>query len=458
MAGAIVHVRRGIARTSQWGCRKRLMMELNPSIGVQDSRALTISTIHGLPTSHYKTLNMAQGAFASDDSTGSVSLHARREAPTANEALAFTKEMSTQREQLQFLAVKSGHPLPSTGSPLTPLPLSSPSLQYSTLERCKLRKRSDSFSTLRFGCLAKSTEEGGHSMLRSFSGQKNSFGNTAILSSAQPASANGATWHSREATDGVRESARGGSIDPREVAKFSSLADAWWDERGPHRGLHEMNPTRVSFIRSAFCRHFGRDSDSAKPLEGLRLLDVGCGGGLLCEPLARLGAQVTGVDATEKNIRVAALHASRDPQTSSIEYLCVTAEQLVETGQTYDAVLSLEVIEHVATPVEFMQSLGDLCRPGGALVLSTINRTMRSYALAIGAAEYLLRMLPVGTHNWSRFVTPQEMALLMRHNAHAPVTEAAGMVYNPLTRAWSLADDMGVNYIVFGEKPENISD
>lgn len=241
------------------------------------------------------------------------------------------------------------------------------------------------------------------------------------------------------------------SLKDSELAKFSAIADTWWDSEGPFKPLHRMNPTRLAFIRSTLCRHFGKDPSSARPFEGLKVVDVGCGGGILSEPLARMGASVTGVDAVDKNIKIASIHADLDPVTSTIEYCCTTAEKLVEEQRKFDAVISLEVIEHVADPAEFCKSLAALTIPEGAIVISTINRSMRAYATAIVAAEYLLRWLPKGTHQWSSFLTPEELALILQRSSIS-VKEMAGFVYNPLTGRWSLSDDVGVNFIAFGTK------
>ncbi|KAG2609455.1 ubiquinone biosynthesis O-methyltransferase, mitochondrial-like [Panicum virgatum] len=241
------------------------------------------------------------------------------------------------------------------------------------------------------------------------------------------------------------------SLNPAEVAKFAAIAETWWDSNGPFKPLHLMNPTRLSFIRSTLCRHFRRDPYSSKPLEGLKVIDVGCGGGILSESLARMGATVTAIDAVDKNIKIASIHAASDPTTASIEYCCTTAEELVKEKRMFDAVISLEVIEHVANPLEFCQSLSALAVPNGATVVSTINRSMRAYATAIVAAEYILRWLPKGTHEWSKLVTPEELALMLQ-KASVSVEEMAGFVYNPLSGDWSLSDDISVNYIVFGVK------
>ncbi|KAJ7549630.1 hypothetical protein O6H91_07G060900 [Diphasiastrum complanatum] len=211
-----------------------------------------------------------------------------------------------------------------------------------------------------------------------------------------------------------------------------------------------MNPVRLSFIRSALCKKF-QNSNDPRPLEGLNVIDVGCGGGLLCEPLARMGAQVTGIDAVEKNIIVASLHAAKDPLTSSINYSCSTAEQLVQEQQRFDVVTALEVIEHVADPKEFCSSLTSLLKPDGVVVISTINRSISAYGLAIVAAEYILGWLPKGTHDWFKLITPEELALLADHSS-LKVQEMAGMVYNPLVGTWSLSDDLNVNYITWMTK------
>lgn len=244
------------------------------------------------------------------------------------------------------------------------------------------------------------------------------------------------------------------SLNRNELAKFAAIAETWWDSEGPFKPLHVMNPTRLAFIRSALCRHFKKDPYSAKPLEGLKIVDVGCGGGILSEPLARMGATVTGVDAVEKNINIARLHAESDPTTSTIEFCCTTAEKLVEEGRKFDAVMALEVIEHVAEPAEFCKSLAALTIPDGATVVSTINRSMRAYATAIVAAEYILRWLPMGTHEWSKFLTPEELVLILQR-AGINVEEMAGFTYNPVTGRWSLSDDISVNFIAMGTKANN---
>ncbi|XP_004491352.1 ubiquinone biosynthesis O-methyltransferase, mitochondrial [Cicer arietinum] len=272
------------------------------------------------------------------------------------------------------------------------------------------------------------------------------FNNTKFFSDAP--------FPQQPTTSHVKPPSPPSSLNRNELAKFAAIAESWWDSEGPFKPLHVMNPTRLAFIRSALCRHFKKDPYSAKPLEGLKIVDVGCGGGILSEPLARMGATVTGVDAVEKNIKIARLHADLDPTTSTIEFCCTTAEKLVEEGRKFDAVMALEVIEHVANPSEFCKSLAALTIPDGATVISTINRSMRAYATAIVAAEYILRWLPMGTHEWSSFLTPEELVLILQR-AGINVEEMAGFAYNPMTGRWSLSDDISVNFIAMGTKTNN---
>jgi 2-polyprenyl-6-hydroxyphenyl methylase/3-demethylubiquinone-9 3-methyltransferase len=241
------------------------------------------------------------------------------------------------------------------------------------------------------------------------------------------------------------------NIDPKEIERFQQLAKAWWDPTGKFRPLHQIGPARLSFIRETLSRHFGREGGGLHPFKDLKILDVGCGGGLMSEPLTRLGARVTGIDPGAKNVAIARDHAAS--QGLDIDYRVTTAEELVAAGAQFDAVVCLEVVEHVPDVAAFVKTCADLVRPGGLLVLSTINRTLKSYALAIVAAEYVLGWLPRGTHQWDRFVTPDE---LTRHIAAAGLAdpELRGFVYDPLRDLWSLSPDTGVNYLASAAKPK----
>ena len=234
------------------------------------------------------------------------------------------------------------------------------------------------------------------------------------------------------------------SIDPDELAKFTAMAEDWWNPHGQFKPLHKFNPTRLAYIRDKLCDHFDRDPHADKPLQGLRLLDIGCGGGLLSEPMARLGAAVVGADASEANIKTAALHAEQ--QGLTIDYRAVTAEQLVVKSETFDAILNMEVIEHVADPQAFMNSCGRLMKPDAIMFLATLNRTLKAFALAIVGAEYVLRWLPRGTHEWDKFITPKELAN-MAENAGLEFFTSTGVSFNPLTDKWRQSGDMSVNYM-----------
>ncbi|MEM8744818.1 MAG: bifunctional 2-polyprenyl-6-hydroxyphenol methylase/3-demethylubiquinol 3-O-methyltransferase UbiG, partial [Pseudomonadota bacterium] len=225
----------------------------------------------------------------------------------------------------------------------------------------------------------------------------------------------------------------------------------WWDPNGKFRPLHALNPARLTFLRDQICAHFQRDDRDLRPFEGLNVVDVGCGGGLLCEPVSRLGATVTGLDPAEDSINAARAHA--EAQGLTIDYRAERAESLVAAGQQFDAVLALEVVEHVPDVPAFIQVAADLVRPGGLMLLSTINRTMKSYALAIVGAEYVLRWLPVGTHRWDRFVTPAELSSAC---AKAGLAEMArkGLVFDPLEGSWRLSSDTDVNYLMSASRPE----
>ena len=244
---------------------------------------------------------------------------------------------------------------------------------------------------------------------------------------------------------------RDASIDEAEIARFESVAAEWWDSDGQFRPLHRMNPTRVAYIRDALCRHFTRTVGDASPLDGLSIADVGCGGGLLCEPMARLGARVTGVDAGEEAVSIARLHA--DQMGLDIDYRQATAEALAGEGAKFDAVLALEIVEHVADIDAFLAAVSALVRPGGALIMSTLNRTPKSFGLAIVGAEYLLRWVPRGTHDWRKFVRPSELAAALRRQG-IEIDDVRGMVFNPISGAWSLSErDLEVNYLLAGHKP-----
>jgi 2-polyprenyl-6-hydroxyphenyl methylase / 3-demethylubiquinone-9 3-methyltransferase len=241
----------------------------------------------------------------------------------------------------------------------------------------------------------------------------------------------------------------GSTVDPAEAAKFAAMAQAWWDPHGEFRPLHKLNPTRIAFIRNEVARHHGRDPLADGPLAGLRLLDVGCGGGLLAEPMARLGAAVIAIDIGERNIEIARRHARQSGL--DIDYRVTTAEDLVAAGARFDVVLSLEVVEHVADRALFLGACCSLLADGGLLFLATINRTAKAFALAVVGAEYVLRWLPRGTHDWRKFVRPSELAAGLRPHG-VELADIKGVVYSPLTDKWSLSRDLDVNYIAVGRK------
>jgi 2-polyprenyl-6-hydroxyphenyl methylase/3-demethylubiquinone-9 3-methyltransferase len=241
------------------------------------------------------------------------------------------------------------------------------------------------------------------------------------------------------------------SVDTSEVAKFEAMAAEWWDPEGKFKPLHMMNPCRLDYLTRQIGLEYGRDLATRRPFEGLRLLDIGCGGGLTAEPMARLGAEVVGADAAEGNVDVARTHAAA--QELPIDYRPTTAEALVEAGECFDVVLAMEVIEHVAAPPAFLRACRDLLRPGGLLVVSTLNRTPKSYVQAILGAEVVLRWLPPGTHDWRRFVTPDELYDLMRQADLDPV-DRTGMVFDPIAWRWSLSRrDLSCNYIATALRP-----
>ena len=242
-----------------------------------------------------------------------------------------------------------------------------------------------------------------------------------------------------------REAPTEGTVDPSEVARFEAIARTWWDPKGPMRTLHKFNPVRLAFIRDEAARHFGRDPLQTGCLDGLSLIDVGCGGGVLSEPLARMGATVTGLDPAPTNIDVARLHAGRSGV--EVDYRGERIEDVVAAGERFDIVIAMEVVEHVADVDAFVRACCAAVKPGGMLFMATINRTMRAYALAIVGAEYILGWLPKGTHQWDRFVTPRELEAAITAGG-MDVLETQGVVYNPLADRWSLSRDTGVNYMV----------
>ena len=242
------------------------------------------------------------------------------------------------------------------------------------------------------------------------------------------------------------------TIDPGEVAKFEAMAAEWWDPNGKFKPLHMLNPCRLDYITSQISAEFDRDLGAIKPFEGLRILDIGCGGGLLSEPMARLGASVMGADAAAGNIPVAQVHAEQSGL--AIDYRNATAEALAEAGEQFDAVLNMEVVEHVADPLAYLTACRRLLKPGGLHLCSTINRNTKSFAMAIVGAEYVMRWLPKGTHEWSKFITPDELYDLLRQAGLEPV-DRKGFVFSPISWSWSLSPrDLSVNYVTASLKPK----
>ncbi|MDA9412563.1 MULTISPECIES: bifunctional 2-polyprenyl-6-hydroxyphenol methylase/3-demethylubiquinol 3-O-methyltransferase UbiG [unclassified Bradyrhizobium] len=239
----------------------------------------------------------------------------------------------------------------------------------------------------------------------------------------------------------------GSTVDAAEIAKFSKLSAEWWDPKGKMAPLHRINPLRLGYIRDAACRKFERNVRSLNSLGGLRVLDIGCGAGLLCEPLSRLGAQVIGVDPSASNIAAAKLHA--DKSHLSIDYRCTTVEE-IDPRERFDIVLAMEVIEHVVDVGVFLKRCASMLKPNGLMVVSTLNRNWKSFALAIVGAEYVLRWLPPGTHEWNKFVTPDELTKHLLDN-RLVITEQTGVVYSPFADKWTLSSDMDVNYMVVAE-------
>ncbi len=235
------------------------------------------------------------------------------------------------------------------------------------------------------------------------------------------------------------------TVDPAEIAKFEAMADEWWDPKGKFKPLHMLNPCRLDYIISQIAAQHGIDASGMRPFAGMRILDVGCGGGLLCEPMTRLGADVIGIDAAERNIPVARVHA--EAMGLDIDYRHTTAEALAEAGESFDAVLNMEVVEHVADPQGYLDACARLVRPGGIMVTSTINRNPKSYLFAIVGAEQVMRWLPRGTHEWSKFITPDELFTMLSRAGLEPV-DRRGFVFNPLGWSWHLSErDLSVNYV-----------
>jgi 2-polyprenyl-6-hydroxyphenyl methylase/3-demethylubiquinone-9 3-methyltransferase len=239
-------------------------------------------------------------------------------------------------------------------------------------------------------------------------------------------------------------------VDNAEVKRFGALAGEWWDPRGKFRPLHQINPVRLHYLREALLTHTGRDGRAVRPFAGLRVLDIGCGGGLIAEPLARLGASVTGLDPSPENIETARRHAGA--QDLSIDYVIGSSDELAAQGRRFDCVIALEVIEHVPDVAAFLQSCADVAEPGGLIVLSTLNRTAKSFALGIVAAEYVLGWLPRGTHQWQRFVAPDELRQYLTKAGLTPLGER-GMSYDPIGGTWRLGADCDVNYLMSAAKP-----
>jgi 2-polyprenyl-6-hydroxyphenyl methylase / 3-demethylubiquinone-9 3-methyltransferase len=242
-----------------------------------------------------------------------------------------------------------------------------------------------------------------------------------------------------------------GTVDSAEVARFSAIADEWWDPNGKFRPLHKFNPVRLAYIREKVCTQFQLGEKIPSPFAKLRVLDIGCGGGLLSEPMARLGAEVVGADPSRINIETARIHA--DQQGLEIDYRTETAEDLSAAGETFDIVLNMEVVEHVADVDLFVATCASMVRPGGLMIMATINRTLKAFALAIVGAEYVLRWLPRGTHSWEKFVTPDELQAALAPTALKQI-DLTGVSFNPLTDVWSRTNDTDVNYVITAARPK----
>lgn len=242
------------------------------------------------------------------------------------------------------------------------------------------------------------------------------------------------------------------TVDPSEIAKFEAMAAEWWDPNGKFKPLHMLNPCRLDYITGQIAGEFDRDLTQERPFASLRVLDIGCGGGLLSEPMARLGAEIVGVDAAERNIPVAQAHAAQSGL--DIDYRFTTAEDMAAAGEQFDVVMNMEVVEHVADPLTYLTACQQLLKPGGLQICSTLNRNPKSYVFAIIGAEHVMRWLPKGTHEWNKFITPDELFDLLSQSGMEPV-DRQGFVFNPLTWGWRLSDrDLSVNYVTASVKPK----
>ncbi len=241
------------------------------------------------------------------------------------------------------------------------------------------------------------------------------------------------------------------TVDSQEIQNFSKDSDHWWDVNGPFRPLHRLNPVRLSYLKKQICGHYTLDTENIQPYTGLDIIDIGCGGGLVCEPMTRLGGNTTGLDADENAISVAKDHAKLSKL--DIDYQSTTSEELAKTGKKFDVVLALEIIEHVADKNVFVKNVVDLCKPNGLIIMSTLNRTGKSFALGIIAAEYILRWVPQGTHNWKKFVKPSELNRLLKESGASPY-DISGLAFNPLKNDFHLAPhDTDVNYFMSARNP-----
>ena len=240
------------------------------------------------------------------------------------------------------------------------------------------------------------------------------------------------------------------TVDPAEVERFSALAAEWWNPRGKMAPLHKFNPVRIGYIRDQAAVRFARDAKRLDSMKGLRILDIGCGGGILSEPLARLGAEMVGVDPSDTNIAAAKEHAAQSELAT--DYRCTTAEELAEAGEEFDIVLAMEVVEHVADVALFIKRCAEMVKPGGMMVAATLNRTIKSFALAIVGAEYVLGWLPRGTHQWDKFVTPNELEIALERGGLRVIDET-GVIYNLIADRWQISTDMDVNYMLTAGKP-----